>query len=268
MNKMIVEYLIELGFSGAAARLYDSLVEKGPLTILEASRATEIERTALYRLIDDLTSRGLVEEVLEHKSRRLQAVTPQKIKDILDNEKRRVEKLENEFPEFEKLISSLPQNNSTQVRYYRGISGIKQILWNETKAKNELIGYTHRNLEEVVGHKYFEEYARELEKNKVVTRDLRCDSFLVSSDESGFVRRHIDKSVWRYLPDSVMHLTHNLDVYNGVVAMYYWQNEDVFGIEIENQMIAEMQRSIFETLWKLAENYKLPEKYKRFERKS
>lgn len=268
MNILIDEYITKLGFSEDASRLYGALVEKGPLTILEASRATEIERTALYRLIDTLTAQGLIEEVLEHKSRKLQAVAPLKIKDILENEKRRVEKLENEFPEFEKLISSLPQNNSTQVRYYRAISGIKQILWNETKARGQVIGYTYRNLQEVVGHKYFEEYARELEKNKVITRDLRCDSFLESTDKPEFVRRHIDKSLWRYLPDNIMHLTHNLDVYNDVVTMYYWEDNDVWGVEIQNQKIADMQRSIFETLWGLAENYKLPEKYKRFERKS
>lgn len=267
MNKSIENYIQELGFSEEAGRLYGVLMEKGPLTILEASRATEIERTALYRSIDELTARGLIEEVLEHKSRRLQAVSPDKIRDLLDNEKRRVEKLESEFPEFERLISSLPQNNSTQVRYFRGTTGIKQILWNETKAKNGLIGYTYRNLQEVVGQKYFEEYARELEKNKVVTRDLRCDSFLESTESPKFVRRHIDSSQWRYLPDTIMHLTHNLDVYNDVVAIYYWQNNDVFGVEIQNQLIADMQRSIFETLWKLAENYKLPKKYKRFERK-
>lgn len=268
MNKLIDNYIQNLGFSPDAGKLYGELVTKGPMTILEASRATGIERTAIYRLIDELTARGLIEEVLEHKSRCLQAVSPDKIRDLLENEKRKVGKLESDFPEFEKLINSLPQNNSTQVRYYRGMAGIKQILWNETKANNGLIGYTYRNLQEVVGHKYFEEYAHELEKNKVVSRDLRCDSFLESTDSPEFVRRHIDKSVWRYLPDSVMKLTHNLDVYNDVVAIYYWQNNDVFGVEIQNQLIADMQRSIFETLWKLAENSKLPEKYKRFEKKS
>ena len=46
--------------------------------------------------------------------------------------------------------------------------------------------------------------------------------------------------------------------------MYYWQDNELFGIEIQNQQIADMQRSIFETLWKLAEKYKLPEEYRRF----
>ena len=267
MSKLIGEYLEKLGFSVESGVLYGALVAKGPLTILEASRATGIERTALYRLIDDLTSRGLVEEVLEHKSRRLQAVAPHKIWDMVESEKRRIEKLDNEFGEFEKMVQGLPQNNSTQVRYYRGIAGIKQILWNETKAKGGVVGYTYRNLEEVVGLPYFREWASALEKNKVVSRDLRSDSFLESSDSPAFVRIHIDQSVWRYLPDSVMHLTHNLDVYNDTMAIYYWEDSDVFGVEIQNQKIADMQRSMFETLWKLAENYKLPEKYKRFERK-
>ncbi|MEI8232927.1 MAG: helix-turn-helix domain-containing protein [bacterium] len=266
MNNTIEEYIVGLGFSKAAGRLYGALVEKGPLTILEASRATEIERTLIYRLIDDLTSRGLIEEVLEQKSRRVSAVEPQKIKSLLEKEKQRVATLEIGFESFEKFITSMPKNHSTQVRYFRGTQGIKQILWNETKAKQNLICYTYRNLQEIVGQKYFEEYARELEKNKVVSRDLRCDVFLDSTDSPTFVRRHIDQSAWRYLPESVMHLTHNLDVYNNIVAIYYWQNNDVFGIEIENQLIADMQRSIFETLWKLAEKYKLPEKYKRFER--
>ena len=61
-----------------------------------------------------------------------------------------------------------------------------------------------------------------------------------------------------------MKLSHNLDIYNNVVAIYYWENNDVFGVEIENEKVAETQRSIWNTMWKLAEKYKLPEKYKGF----
>ena len=97
MSNLIEDYIRGLGYSQEAAMLYGALVEKGPLTILEASRATGIERTALYRLIDDLTARGLIEEVLEHKSRRLQAVATEKIKYLLEREQLRVQRLEHEF---------------------------------------------------------------------------------------------------------------------------------------------------------------------------
>ncbi len=268
MSKTIEEYLSKLGFDEEAVRLYGALVAKGPLTILEASRATGIERTALYRQIETLAERGLIEEVLEHKSRRIRAAEPEQVKMMVEQEKRRVKELEDNFGEFEKEITQLPEIKSTQVRYYRGISGIKQIMWNETKAKGEILGYTYRNMEEVAGIAFFKQWVAQIEKNKIITRDLRSDEFLKSMDEPGFERIHIDKSAWRYLPDSVLKLSHNLDIYNNVVAIYYWENNDVFGVEIENEKMAETQRSIWNTLWKLAENSKLPEKYVEFERKS
>ena len=88
-------------------------------------------------------------------------------------------------------------------------------------------------------------------------RDLRADAFMESAKSEGFVKRHIEDSGWRYLPDATMKLTHNLDVYDDVVVMYYWDDNDVWGVEIQNARMAEMQRSIFETLWRIAKKVKL-----------
>ena len=264
---MIEEYLTKLGFDEGASRLYEVLVAKGPLTILEASRATGIERTALYRQIETLTERGLIEEVLEHKSKRIRATNTEQIQLMLEQEKKRVEELEASFGVFEKEVTQLPEIKSTQVRYYRGIAGIKQIMWNETKAKGELLGYTYRNMEEIAGVAFFKQWVAQIEKNGIISRDLRSDEFIASTKRPGYERIHIDQSMWRYLPDSVMKLSHNLDIYNNVVAIYYWEENDVMGIEIENEKMAETQRSIWRTLWGLAENYKLPAKYGRFEKK-
>lgn len=262
MHNIIDDYLTRLGFSQEVAKLYRVLVAKGPMTILETARASEIERTALYRLIESLTQRGLIEEVLEHKSRKIKAAEPLKIKLMVENEKLRAQELEESFVAFERAVEEMPEIKSTQVKYYRGVSGIKQILWNETRAINEAVGYTHRNLEEIVGVKYFAQYARELERKSVNFRDLRSDSFLDSTEESYYVADPIMTGSWRYLPKKMMNLTHNMDIYNDTIAMYYWENGDIFGLEIQNKNMAEMQRSIFETLWKLAEGIKLPSKYK------
>lgn len=260
---MIKEYITKLGFSEEAGRLYGALVAKGPLTALEASREASLERTSVYRMIEDLTAKGLIEEVLEHKSRRVRAVPPERIQRMIAEEKRRVSELENGFGEFERTVSQASGVVGTQVRYYRGVSGIKQIMWNETKAEKEILGYTYRNMEEIAGVKFFKEWVAEIEKNGIISRDLRSDEFLVSMERPGYERVHIDKSSWRYLPEKVMSLSHNLDIYNDVVAIYYWEENDVFGVEIQNQKMADTQRSIWETMWKLAEEYKLPKKYQR-----
>ena len=258
---MIQEFVQRLGFSAEAAQVYQALAIKGPLGLSELSRAAGVERTALYRMMDGLTAQGLVEELLEHKSRRYAAAEPEKINRLVAESRQRAEALTAGFGAFAEAVGTLSGKRTTQVKYYRGAEGIKQILWNETRARDEVVGYTYRNLEEVVGVPFFRKYGTEVDKGGIKIRDLRGDAFLASTDLAGYVKVHIDNDVWRYLPDKVLHLNHNLDIYNDTLAIYYWEENDVFGVEIQNQKIADTQRSIFEILWKVAKDYRLPKKY-------
>jgi hypothetical protein len=205
-------------------------------------------------------AQGLLQELLAYKSRRYAAVEPTTLANKLREQKNRILELELQIPDIEQIASEAMSQQKTRVKYYRGVDGIKQILWNESKARSEVVGYTYRNLIEVVGKDFFEDYARELEKNKVKMRDLRADAFMESAKSERFVKRHIADSGWRYLPDSTMTLTHNLDVYDDIVAMYYWDDNDVWGVEIQNARMAKMQRSIFETLWGIAKVVRLNNK--------
>ncbi|MBP9702174.1 hypothetical protein KBD69_00660 [Candidatus Woesebacteria bacterium] len=253
----IIEFVQKMGFSAEAARVYQTMVLRGAMSLSELSRESGVERTRLYRQVPEWVAQGLLQELLAYKSRRYAAVEPTMLANKLSVQKKRIEELELQVPEIEQIASEAMGQQKTRVKYFRGVEGIKQILWNESKARSEVVGYTYRNLIEVVGKEFFEEYARELEKNKVKMRDLRADAFMESVKSEGFVRRHIEHSGWRYLPDSTMKLTHNLDVYDDVVAMYYWDDNDVWGVEIQNARMAKMQRSIFETLWGIAKKVKL-----------
>lgn len=256
----IIGFVQKMGFSVEAARVYRALVLRGTMNLSELSRESGVERTRLYRQVPDWVAQGLLQELLAYKSRRYAAVEPVMLASKLREQKNRISELELQIPEIEQIASEAMSQQKTRVKYYRGVGGIKQILWNESRAKGEVVGYTYRNLVEVVGKDFFEKYASELEKNKVKMRDLRADAFMESAKSEGFVRRHIEHSGWRYLPDSTMKLTHNLDVYDDVVAMYYWDDSDVWGVEIQNVRMAEMQRSIFETLWGIAKKVKLDNK--------
>lgn len=254
----IMEFVQKLGYSVEAARVYRTLAVRGPLTLSELSREAEIERTALYRQVPHWVAQGLLEELLAYKSHRYAAAEPTRMANRIMEEKKRVEELERELPVIESLVGEWAGKQRTKTRYYRGVEGIKQIMWNETRAKGELLGYTYRNMEEIAGVKFFKEWVVELEKQKIVSRDLRSDEFIASMKRPGYERVHIAKSSWRYLPDAVMKLSHNLDIYNNTIAIYYWGENDVFGVEIENEKIAETQRSIWQTMWGLAEKYEVP----------
>lgn len=265
MNKQntdkIVEFVQKLGFSVEAARVYQALAIRGPMSISELSRESGVERTALYRMMDELTAKGVIDELLAYKSRRYGAADPGKIELLVEQEKQRVRTLEAGFLPFAQAVGELSGKRATQTRYYRGAEGIRQILWNETKAKGPQVAYTYRNLEEVVGVPFFRKYAAEIDRRGIQLRDLRSDAFLESTDKPEFVKVHINNDAWRYLPDSVLRLNHNMDIYDDTISIYYWEENDVFGVEIQNQKIADTQRGIFEILWKQAKDYRLPKKY-------
>jgi len=260
MNKRnadkIIEFVQKLGFSAEAGRVYQALLVRGELSILELSREANVERTALYRQIPNWVAQGLIRELLAHKTHRYAAAQISELGRMVEEQKQRVEELGRETTEIEKMAGEMRGRHKTQVKYYQGVAGLKQIMWNETKAKGEILGYTYRNMEEIAGIKFFKEWVAELEKHKIISRDLRSDEFIASMQRPGYERVHIAESSWRYLPESVMKLSHNLDIYNNTVAIYYWEEGDVFGVEIENEKMAETQRSIWRSMWGLAGKYK------------
>jgi hypothetical protein len=53
----------------------------------------------------------------------------------------------------------------------------------------------------------------------------------------------------RYVSEKQFPIMNRMAIYDDVVAYQDWRGGEVFGIEIYNQMIADMQRNFFEMLW-------------------
>lgn len=56
----------------------------------------------------------------------------------------------------------------------------------------------------------------------------------------------------RYIAADTLPLAHQLCVYNDTVALYHWRDGKKVGCEIINKSFADMQRTIFEKYWKIA----------------
>ena len=165
MNKQntdkVIEFVQKMGFSAEAAKVYQALVLRGAMSLSELSRESGVERTRLYRQVPEWVTQGLLQELLAYKSRRYAAVEPTTLANKLREQKKQITELELQIPEIEQIASEAMGQQKTKVKYYRRVEGIKQILWNESKSKSEVVGYTYRNLIEVVGKDFFEDYARE-----------------------------------------------------------------------------------------------------------
>lgn len=247
------QYLNELGFSSEESSIYLCLLERGPLSILHTSKFTGIERTKLYRMIDLLKDRGLIEEKLAFKSRVIKAVPIEKIEEMVDEKIKQSKNLQNNLENFKKEISQLQQNFSpTDVLYFRGSDGIRQMQWNTLRAKKKMVSYVSRAFQESVGQQFLEKYAEEWRKSGILYYELKSEHFESTIDpKKNLYPVDLGKKYFRkVVPKSVVDIAHNMDIYDDVVAMYYWKDGEIFGIEIHNKFMADMQRSVFEMIWK------------------
>ena len=254
----IKNFLKGLGLSSEEAEIYLSLVRHGVSTTLEVSRMTNISRTQVYRLLEKMKEKGVIEEIIDENTTRVKAVEVDRIEHLLKQKESNVEQLKANFDEIKTLLSgSLGINQlGTKVLFYRGKSGLKQMIWNVLRAKNEIVGYTYQTLESYLGKKFADSWFNEAVKRKILMRDIISDTYLKSAKESfsiSYFDEGYDKlNKIKYLPDSTIKLNHQVDIYNDVVAYYRWFKKDAYGVEIYNKELASMQKQMFEILWKLA----------------
>lgn len=250
----MLAFLRALGFDAQVSRLYLVLVRSGPMTMLQASRAAGIERTRLYRMVDVWLKDGIIEEQLAHKTRLLRAADVDTVRLLVQEHTLKIQSLTQTFDQFALGISALQtQDSLTKVLYYRGRAGVRQMLWNLLRAKGEIVTYVYRNYQEVVGQRFFNRWAGEFRVSGIKNRELRHPDFLKTIDPSRLEYQDLGPGYrWRTVSAKLISITHSMDIYNDVVAMYYWREEEILGMEIYNMPIVHMQRSIFDHFWKLS----------------
>ena len=254
-KEFLIHYLNKLGFDKQASHLFLTLSEKGALTVLEASRITKIERTKLYRIADDLIQRGLLEEIVDHKKRILQAADINNIQLLVREQAQTNAFLQETFPTFSSTLNMLStqQSPTTKVQFYRGKEGIKQMLWNELRSEGTGYVFVYKIFEMFVGEHFFVNWVEEFQRRNVKFHEIRTEIFDQSFEQSpkrlDFRIKGIDI---RYISSTVFPITHSMSIYNDVVAIYNWWRGEIFGIEIYNQSVADMQKIFFEAFWQKA----------------
>ncbi len=254
MKDNLRNFLTVLGLSSEEANIYSVLVEKGPSTILQVSRETKINRTKIYRLLDLMLERGIVEEVVDEKRKLLKAADTTKLEYFVKEQESKSKTLTELFPQVRELISNTTSlvQPGTKVLFYRGSEGIKQMVWNTLRSNSECVGFTYRDLDEIVGGEFATKWKEEFVLRGLKFRDIVGNSYL-KSIKKGKDDIISDKNFQtRFIENNVLEINHQSDIYNDVVAYYNWFEGEVFGVEIYNAKIAQMQKQIFELIWEKA----------------
>lgn len=246
----ITEKLSRCGLNEVQAKVYLALFNAGASSVVELNRITGIPRTTLYRELDILIKAQLVHLNIEVYGKIYEASEPENLKLLLMEKERQLSELEVGVDSLIEMLKS-PTSNlpATQVKYYNGIDGSKQLIWNSLRAKNEIFGYSVFGRRGLVGDKFSDEYIIEFNRRRLTDKVLvnKSDRKKVLAVLQG--QHHLRINNVRLLDGKHSPIVGDTYIYNDVYALNLWNDNEVIGVEIINSTLAEMQRALFQSLW-------------------
>lgn len=250
-NLTIKQNLEKLGLNESEIEIYLALVSKDLMSVSKLSKITGIPRTTVYRICDSLSDKKFIEWIIDQSGKKVKAVPPEMLGFLVQEKQSELNTTKKAILDLKKAIE-LPSKNvpETQVRYYKGKSGMKQLIWNTLRAKKEIVGYSIYGRKEIIGSRFDQKYIWEFRK-----RNLR-DRVLVNTEIVPKVRKAISGTHQqkigdvRVMSNQDFYVSGDTYIYNNVYAVNFWNKDEIVGVEVENPEIAKVQKGIFKILWK------------------
>ena len=255
MNEQAVkEQLSRFNLSEIEIEIYLFLLKNGPKTPLEVSRGLTINRTKIYRLIEILLLKNIIERVGSERGLKIKASPPQNLQLLILSEEEKIKESKNMFPSLVQSLSSLSANTQEpfEVMSYQGVEGLKQMLWNELKAK-EILVFGYENTNQFVGKKFADKFREEVVARNITLKEIGNSPTYKHKDQSFYNSAAGWGKVYCYkqIPESVLKIRHQFVIYNSTFATFNWKDTKT-GMEVINAPLADMQRQNFLHYWGLA----------------
>lgn len=258
MNKQLtLEQLINIGLEEIEANIYLYLLENGPRTHLQLSREINKDRSKIYRYVDKLTKKNLLEESTDAWGKKLQAAKPENI-DLFFQEKEEILKSQKEnLPILIEELKNLPtySQREFEIKNYHGQEGLRQMLWNQLSAKKQLLAFSYKNRNDIVGKSYAEKIRAEQVERKIILYEIENEI-----DQGKYWYTNVVNwgKYYRsfHIPSKILTIKQHVSIFNDTVAIINWLKNEEVGIEITNSSYANMQKQMFWKFWEIAKKGK------------
>lgn len=233
--------LAEIGLDTKTETIYRSLLSLGDAPVSRIARVAGIPRTSAYHTLKNLAKSGLVSEYSASGVQRFVAEHPQKLRDLFERQMIIAERL---IPDLEAEIRK--NRSGTSVRLFEGIDGVRALTEEALKTKSKIVYSigSSRDLLALLGGKYG--FGARRRKQGIRAKVLRF-----AHDVNP---KNTNSEEKRILPDSFSFPGFVL-IFDSRVAVIPFQKPAV-GVLIENTLIADMWRSIFDMLWHISSDSK------------
>ncbi|PIR96071.1 MAG: transcriptional regulator [Candidatus Doudnabacteria bacterium CG10_big_fil_rev_8_21_14_0_10_42_18] len=245
---MDIEVILKnFGLSEKEIAVYLALIELGPSSVREISAKSKVNRGTTYDILKSLISLGVVSYYNKESKQYFAAEEPEKLLSALDQKQEDLQEVRSSIKENLPFIKTLfeKQGGRPMVKYYEGLSGIKNILQDvlETMAGVKDKTYYIYSSSDIRKNVYL---AMKDFSEKRIRKGIKVQSIALGK---GGQLVGLDQRKWMELPEKDLKATYEI-IYGGKVAHISLDNsENPVGVVIQNDEIYQTQKLIFKNIW-------------------
>lgn len=258
----VQEALHLFGLSQHEQDVYFLLIKHPWSTVLALSRKTEVKRSTLYRILESLHKKGIVEFKLDNHTTYYAAADSKTFESLVIDQESRAKKLRSSLSLLQSHLNQEKQGKveETQVRFFRGIRGLQIMNWNSCQDKNitmYILGDNRWPL--YLGQDFSEEIREEYVHQHIQVRELLGKNALQPIPENSDVPWTKNKTYireqfrHRVIPKDVLDIQREIIILPKKIYLFGYAEEPI-GIEITNSGYAQMFTQMFRALWNQAQS--------------
>ncbi len=258
MQQDISQFLAKIGLTDKETTLYLASLKHGPQTASILEKKTGLARSTVNFVFAELIRKGFASKTQKKNSTYYSVIKPKSIGYIIDEKKAEIKKLGSDFASILPLLASMQSNLSSvpKVRYFEGVEGLCRTVDNCCE-KDETVYFisSHNNMHpkvrQHIENVYIPKSKKHDNKNKMILNDGPETEEYIEKAEGVY------DEVIKVKPEEIpFKLT--TAVHGNTTLLISYAPEDMSGIIIENQLIADHMKSIYKALAKSFTNQAAP----------
>ena len=239
------EELRKYGLSEKEAKVYLTLLKKGPSTVNEIAESADLVRTTTYDILKVLREEGIVASMIKNNIQYFEASDPEKLLQILDERKKHVEEI---LPKLRQLKKE--DSPKSRAEIFEGKHGIKTVFQALLDNNAPLYAYANNKFMVDLLPSYAPRFIQERVKRripiKIISEPSQTTTTLLKNKDSKELRETRTLKEFKKIPI-------NEYISGDMVAILESRADEPIGIIIYNKDFADEQRILFEKLWSIAE---------------
>ena len=253
----LVKSLQKTGFTDKEALVYVSLLELGGAYPSRIAEYCGLKRATTYNVLTALSVRGLINEIEKRNKIFYQIDKPRKFinysKSRVEIAKDDLERAEKILPDLESMFSLL--GDKPKVLFFEGPDTVANICKDQTSGAGnyELIGFSNaKRFKDILTPSQMKDFVTAKDRLNIFTRGINPDT----PEDRAYgktVFEGIRKELWpkvRYMSKEKFPYEGEITVYNpNKIAITKLGGPNIIGVIIEDKMIHDMMKMIFELSW-------------------